>query len=448
MPRLPTVAIIGRPNTGKSTLFNRIVGERRAIESPIAGTTRDQVATEVRGETVDYLLVDTGGIGGGTTDTVLEENVTQQSLLALERADLILFTINAKEELTAADRTIVDLLRKKRRTHVPVVLIATKCDREGMEHERAADLHALGIGDAILGVSATHNSGLTQLEADIERRLTALHFGKEAGHTGTEETAPRIAIVGRPNAGKSSLINALMPDPERESSARIVSDIPGTTRDTTDTLVRHEGEDYVFVDTAGLRRRSRVEGDIEYYSTLRSMQAIVGSDITVLVLDATQDLTQQDKRIARMAVDEGRGLILLLNKCDLVSNTERDDRVYALRRDLPFCDFAPILAVSAITRENLPKIFGLFAHLRRNLTRRIATKDLQRWYEDAVQRLPARTLSSGKFVTQADEVPPTFVLFLNSPQRVQRAHVKYLEHSLRSLFAFDGVPIRFVLKKK
>ncbi len=447
MARIPTVAIIGRPNTGKSTLFNRLLGERRAIESPVAGTTRDRVAAKVEGEAVDYLLVDTAGIGGGTEDHELEQDVTQQSLLALQHCDLVLFTIDASEELTAADGNIVSILRKQKRSHVPVIIAANKCDNENILDQRIGEYHKLGIARSIIGLSASHGRGVGDLQDDIEQALTGLSFGKqERDRTAMEDRPPRIAIVGKPNVGKSSLINALMSDGERERSARIVSDIPGTTRDTSDTVVRHEGKEYIFVDTAGLRRKSNIDTPIEHYAAMRSIQAVEESDIVVLLLDATEELSRQDKRLARMAVDEGRGLVLALNKIDKITTEERDECVRMLRRELPYCSFAPIAALSAVRGTNIDKLFPLFAHIRTNLTRRIATKDLRHWYEAAVQRLPANALAQGKHVTQADEVPPTFVLFVRRAQDIQKSQLTFLERSLRELFTFDGVPIRFIVK--
>lgn len=446
MAKLPTVAIIGRPNTGKSTLFNRLLGQSRAIVSEVAGTTRDHVSVEIRGDTVDYLLIDTGGIGGGTEDAELEKDVTAQSLLALEHADLILFTVNAKEEITAADHAVVSMLRKKRKRHVPVVLVATKCDRAGIGDERMADLHRLGIADVITPVSAMQGGGIGELETAIEESLRTLHFGKHERED--EAEGVRVALIGKPNVGKSSLINALMSDPQRKTAGRIVSDIPGTTRDPSDTIIRHEGKKYVFVDTAGLRRQARVESDIERSSAFRSIRSLYAADVVALVLDAKEPISQQDKRIARIAVEEGRGLTILINKIDELSADERASMLRRVRADLHFCDFAPMMTVSAQTRENLPKIFPLFTQIADNMQRRLTQRDLQQWYRDAVQRLPSNILSRGKFVTQASDIPPTFVIFVPSPRRVQRSQLRFLESSMRSLFAFDGVPIRFILKEK
>jgi GTPase len=447
MSRLATVAIIGRPNTGKSTLFNRMVGQRLAIENEIAGTTRDQIAAKAENEELDFLLVDTGGIGGGSTDADLEEDVSRQSVLALEAADLIVFTVNGREELTASDREVVNILRKQRKSHVPVVIAVTKCDKPSVEEERTGEYEALGITDDVVFTSAAHNMGLGELTDVIIAHLKKLHFTKEEKIEMTEATPPRIAFVGIPNVGKSSLVNALMSDTQRKNAARIVSPIPGTTRDSSDTVVRHDEKDYVFVDTAGLRRKARVEEDLEYLSNIRSVKAIADSDITVLVLDAKLAISKQEKRIVNMAASEGKGLIVIVNKADLMDADEKKEKQLEVQYVLKFCKYAPVLFTSAQTRENLPKIFTLIETVARNRNRRIVTRDLRRWFEGAVQRAPSKGLSRCKFLTQAEEVPPTFVLFVPNPKEVTVAQLRFLENSMRETFAFEGTPIRMITKK-
>jgi len=448
MSRIPTVAIIGRPNTGKSTLFNRLVGRRLAIENAVAGTTRDQIAARVEGEELDYLVVDTGGIGGGSTDKDLEDDVSRQSVLALETADLILFTLNGREELTASDQKVIDILRKQRKAHVPVLLVITKCDTPKVAEARIAEFQALGITDDVLLTSAAHGIGILELEETITERLRTMSFEKQPKLAQESVEPARIAIVGTPNVGKSSLINALMSDPQRETAARIVSEIPGTTRDATDTVIKHDGQDYVFVDTAGLRRKARVEADIEYFSNLRSIQAIGSADIAVLVLDAQLEISRQEKRIANMAAEEGKGLIIIMNKSDKIDADMKQEKQVEIAVELPFARFAPVLFTSAKTRENLPKLFALIESVRRNRLRRLPTKDLRRWFDHSIQRLPAKALSKTKFLTQAEEVPPTFVLFVNNPKAVKVSELKFMEKSLRQTFAFEGTPIRFITKQK
>ena len=468
MSRLPTVAIIGKPNTGKSTLFNALVGQHRAIVSDIAGTTRDPVAAVVAEAGVPYLLLDTGGMGGGSTDVDMEKDVSAQSALALESADLILFTIVASEELTLSDRNVIDILRRKRKRHVPVILIATKEDRwkdpsTGSGQAALGVLEGLGMGEAVIPVSAVHRRGIEETEQMIEAQLKKLHFTKgtsDMGH-GTA-SIPRVALVGRPNVGKSSLVNALMSDPQRKTSPRIVSPTPGTTRDSSDTIIRHKEKPYIFVDTAGLRRKARVEEGIETFSAMRSIQAIANADVVVLVMDASEPVQNQDKKIANLAVEEGKALILLLNKIDLLPKAKRPPKVFdrdnppelsplmkkvvELRREMPFCSFAPIHASSAVTREELPNLFPIIDIVYANRSRRIPTKALHDWFEQARRGKPLGELRRTKHITQADGIPPMMVLFTKNPKEVRKHQLTYLDHQLRSVFSFDGVPIRWVVK--
>ncbi len=444
MSKLPTVAIIGKPNAGKSTLFNALSGTRRAIVNDIAGTTRDHVVSEVHEEKMDYLLVDTGGIGGGSEDHDLEEDVSTQSVIAVEHADLIVFTVNSREELTSADFAVVEILRKKKRKHVPIILALTKCDNPEDTEMRMPQFYELGISENLMMVSAVHRAGIQALQDKIVEILLEMHFMKQPERT--ERDAPRIAIVGKPNVGKSSLINALMSDPQRAETPRLVSDIAGTTRDPSDTTVRFDGIDYIFVDTAGLRRKARVEEDIESIAHLKTMQSIASSDIVVLVLDATQPTSQQEKRIAATTMEEGKGMIIILNKIDLLTTEKKAERMKELSTQLAFCSFAPVLCCSAETRDGLLKLFPLIESVHRNLHRRISTGDLRRWYSGCVQRLPARALSQGKHVMQAKDIPPTFVVFVKNPRLIQKNQLRYLERTLRETFAFEGAPVRWITK--
>ncbi len=446
MARLPTVAIIGRPNTGKSTLFNRLVGRRQAIVSEVAGTTRDHVAARVEEEDIDYLLVDTGGIGGGSSDADLEDDVSAQTLIAMESADLILFTIVASEDLTASDWNVTEMLRKKRKRHVPVIIVATKCDRSDMLDDKLPDLHRLGVAEEIVGISAIHNVGSEDLRDAIAAQLKKLRFGKQE-KAAVDENAPRIAIVGKPNVGKSSIINALMSDPQRNASPRLVSPIAGTTRDIADTVIRHEEKDYIFVDTAGLRRQTKVNEQIETVSAIKSIQALESADVVILVLSSVEPVSKQEKRLAALAVQEGKGLIILLNKSDLLPKNDKERLVEEIQKELQFARFAAFLFVSAETREGLLKMFPLLESVVRNRLRRIPTKELHNWYAQAIQNIPSQPLARVKHVTQAEDPPPTFVLFLKNPKSVRATDLKYLENTLRRTFAFEGTAIRWKTKE-
>ncbi len=443
MAKLPTVAIIGRPNTGKSTLFNRLIGKRRAIVTDIAGTTRDHVSFRVLGDDVDYLLLDTGGIGGGSEDHDLEHDVASQSTIALESADLILFTVNGMEELTASDFVVADVLRRKRKRHVPVIVVLTKCDDWKTTEEHLTKAYELNLGDDVIGVSAAHRINTDELEDRIQAQLKKLHFSKVVEQDG--DRPPRIAVIGKPNVGKSSLVNALLSDAQRDLSSRIVSDIPGTTRDSSDSIIRHEGKEYVFVDTAGLRRKSKTEGHIDTISSLKSIQAMEDSDVVVLVLDASALTSKQEQRIAAMAIEAGKGLVILVNKADLLSVEERLEREEEIRIQLRFCLYAPIFFTSATTRVNLPRLFTLLESVARNRARRIPTRELLRWFSNLAQKAPGM-VSRCKFVTQAKDIPPTFVLFSKRPSAIRPSDLRFLENSLRSTFAFEGTPMRWTTK--
>lgn len=447
MAKLPVVAIIGRPNTGKSTLFNRFVGSRRAIVSDTPGTTRDHVVYRIERDDMDFLLLDTGGMGGGSVDTDFEKDVSSQSTVALSSADLILFTINTQEPMTSSDQNVLEILRKEKRSHVPVIIVATKCDSPGQAEDAVMEYQALGIADDVVPISAVHNVGVGDLEETIIRHLKTLHFEKKKKEDElSAERPPRIALVGRPNVGKSSLVNAFMSEPQRKLSSRMVSDVPGTTRDSSDTVILNEGKEFVFVDTAGLRRKSRVDEDLEYYSNMRSIQAIEDSDVTVLMLDAKDVVSKQDKRIASLAVEAGKAMIIFINKADELTPEEREEKEAEVRASLPFCRFATLMFGSAKTRDGILKIFPLIESAQRNRMRRIPHKELMRWFEAATPRIPAQALAKSKYVTQAEELPPTFVIFVKDPKKVGVSQLRYLENNIRNMFAFEGTPIRWITK--
>ncbi|MDO8649340.1 MAG: ribosome biogenesis GTPase Der [Candidatus Peregrinibacteria bacterium] len=446
MARTPTVAIIGRPNTGKSTLFNRLVGRRQAIVSDVPGTTRDHVAGSIDLEGMRALLVDTGGMGGGTEDREIESDVHAQSLLALSHADVILFTINSREELTSSDFAIVEILRKQRRRHVPVILVVTKCDNPATLEEVLAQYYQLGVADTIIPLSAPHGIGIEELREKLKKELTKLHF-QEVGEKEETEGPPRVAVIGKPNVGKSSIVNALMSDAQRKVSPKLVSEVAGTTRDATDTIIRHEDREYVFIDTAGLKRHAPREEGIDSFAAFRTAQALQECSVAILVLDATEPVSRQDQRIAGLAAEEGKGLIIALNKIDKLKAEQRTEKVDEIRLELPFCRYAPILPCSALNREGLLKLFALVDMVHRNRTRRIPTKELHRWFTDAAHGRPLGVIAKSKHLTQAEDIPPTFILFVSDPKRVQVTQLRYLENRLRETFGFDGTPVRWVTKR-
>lgn len=446
MPRLPVVAIIGRPNTGKSTLFNRLAARRIAIESDVAGTTRDHIAHVVDRPEMRYLLLDTGGMGGGTEDKDFEKDVHGQSLLALKAADVIVFTINGREEITGSDQIIAQILRRDRRRHVPIILVVTKCDTEAFQKVAESLVHELAIADDVVYVSAAHNLGTEELHELIAAHLTKLKFEKPSEPDPANLELPRIAILGKPNVGKSSIINALMSEQQRSLSPKLVSDIPGTTRDATDTIIRYHEQDFVFVDTAGLRRQSRVEEELEELSVLRTIQALEECDVALLVLDATEAVSQQDKHIAGIVIEQGKGLVILLNKADLVKGDERKQKLTDIAHAFLFCRWAPVLSCSAKTRDGLLKLFDLALMAHRNRQRHIDTKDLNSFFKDAMMNQPMGALASAKYITQAKDPPPTFAIFVRNPKQIQLSQLRYLENRLREQFGMQGTPVRFVTR--
>ena len=446
MSRLATVAIIGRPNTGKSTLFNRLVGKRKAIESEVAGTTRDLISHRIDDADVPYILLDTGGIGS-TADKDFESDVKGQSMLALEHADLILFTVNSREDITLDDQNVVEMLRKRRKKNVPVIVVLTKVDDPSKSASMIADFQEMNVGEKILAISAPHRIGIDDLNGAISQHLKKLGFLAVTVAIDPEtKAAPRIAIIGRPNVGKSSIVNAMMSDSQREKLPLLVSPVAGTTRDSTDTEVKFHDRTYVLVDTAGLKKRAYKLEDVERFSMMRTIQAIEQSDVVVLVLDALVQVSQQDKRIASMAVESGKGLIVLANKIEGIKGEARKKAVHEIGLHLAFCKFAPILPCSALTREGLSKLFDMVDSVVRSRGRHLSTRELRRWFEQIVHGQPLGEVGKCKHLTQADEVPPTFVLFVKDAKRVRVSQLRYLENRLRETFGFDGVPIRWITK--
>ncbi len=446
MSKLPTVAIIGRPNTGKSTLFNRLVGSRRAIESEVAGTTRDLISHRIDDAEVPYILLDTGGIGS-TNDKDFESDVKGQSLLALEHADMILFTVNSREDITLDDQKVVDMLRKRKKKHVPIIVVLTKVDDPGIAAAVISDFQEMNVGEDMLTVSAPHRIGIDSLNKAVAAHLKTLGFLAVTVAIDPDiKAAPRIAIIGRPNVGKSSIVNAMMSETQRGTLPLLVSPVAGTTRDSTDTEVKFHDRTYILVDTAGLKKRPYKLEDVERFSLMRTIQAIEQCDIVVLVLDAPVQVSQQDKRIASMAVESGKGLIILANKIDELKGDARKKKLHEISILLGFCKFAPIIPCSALSREGLVKIFDLVDSVQRNRSRRITTRELHRWFEQIVHGQPLGEIGKCKHITQADDLPPTFVLFVKDAKRVRVSQLRYLENRLRETFGFDGVPIRWVTK--
>lgn len=433
----PIVAIVGRPNVGKSTLFNKLVGQRISIVEDTPGVTRDRIYApcEWRGKT--FLLADTGGIETGTDDIFLA-GIREQAHTAIDTADVIVFVTDLRSGLTAQDADIADLLRRSRR---PVVLCVNKADTVGSTPADVYEFYNLGLGDPF-PVSSVHGHGTGDLLDRVFELMPA---------PGEEEDADaiRVAIIGKPNAGKSSLVNQIAGEPRM-----LVSDIPGTTRDAVDTAVENGQGKFIFVDTAGIRRRSKVEDAVERYSVLRAYSAIERADVCIMLIDATTGFTEQDSKIAGYAHEQGRASIIAVNKWDLVSKATNTMEEYRKRLeiDFSFMPYAPMLFLSAKTGRNVPKLFDLIVRVHAAHNRRITTGQLNDVLADAVARVQPPT-DKGKrlkilYMTQPSVCPPTFVTFVNRAELFHFSYRRYLENCLRDTFGLEGTPIRFIVRER
>jgi GTP-binding protein len=435
----PTVAIVGRPNVGKSTLFNRLVGTRQAIVDPTPGVTRDRLYAEAEWRGHVFTLVDTGGF-----EPLLEEEiprkVREQAEQAIREADLIILVVDGRAGLVATDIDVANILR---RTEKPLLLVVNKLDR--LEHEpHAAEFYALGI-EPLLELSAEHGRGVGELLDAIVERLTG---GAAAEVT---QGATRVAVVGRPNVGKSTLINALLGTPRL-----IVSPVPGTTRDAVDTSVTWDGQPFVLIDTAGVRRRARIEARLEWRSVAQSLQSIRRCQIALLVLDAPEGLTEQDARLANYIQRMGRASIILANKHDLLPTTGPPQTLAAreaeIRRALGTLGYSPILFISALTGQRVNRIFPMIRRVMRAYQTRLLTSALNDCLHQAWSRRPPHD-SRGRelklfYATQTAIEPPTIVCFVNFPDRLSPAFVRYLENQLRSRFALEGAPLKLLFQPR
>ncbi len=439
--RKPLVAIIGRPNVGKSTLFNRMIRERRAIVEDIAGTTRDRMYAEAEWIGVRFDVVDTGGLQAeqeisSSTSIEISTATQRQALFALEEADLLLLLVDGEAGVTAGDLEVADLVR---RSKLPVLVVANKAESQ-VRQDAAVDFYELGLGDPY-PISALHGIGVGDLLDQVVRELPPSDGTEE------EQALPSIAIVGRPNVGKSAILNSILGD-----SRQIVSEVPGTTRDAVDTEITWAGQRLMMIDTAGIRRRGRIERGIEKFSVLRSFRAIERCDVAVLVLDATEPFTSQDQHVAGFIVEASKGIILVVNKWDLI---EKDDKtmnefIEKAQEAFEFAPYAPIVFTSALTGQRVEQIMNLALSVMTERSKRVSTGDLNRLLRDVITRHapPTRPGKWLKFyyVTQAATEPPTFVFFCNAPQNVHFSYRRYLENTLRKHFGFTGTPIVIRLK--
>ncbi len=432
--RPATVAVVGRPNVGKSALFNRLLGQRLAIVEDTPGVTRDRLyaLTEWRNRT--FTLVDTGGIDAGFDPSdAIAHGTRAQAESAARDADVIVLTVDAQDGLVSADEDVAHILR---RTRKPVILAANKIESPKAAASVHAEFSSLGFGEP-LGVSALHGEGTGDLLDAIVERLPPDDFGAQ------ESPELALALIGQPNVGKSSLLNALL-DEERA----IVSEVPGTTRDAIDTLLRWSGRSFRLIDTAGVYKKAGQHGPIEYYSSLRSLKAISRSDVVILLIDALRGPTNQDRRLAGIALEERKALVIVGNKYDLVraqgeySQAELAAEIHA---QMPFASFAPVTFLSALTKRRLQSLMPLVERVARNLDRRIPTAKLNAIVRDAVLAHPP-PIQSGKplkilYASQPQTHPPLFVFHVNDPELVPSSYRRFIEHTLRGEFDFEGVPL-------
>ena len=439
MPK-PIVAIVGRPNVGKSTLFNRIIGRKLAIVEDIPGVTRDRNYAEAEWEGNRFLLVDTGGFEPGSDDPMYSK-MRAQTTLAIEEADYIIFLMDGQQGLLPSD---IEVSHRLRASGKPVIYAINKVD--GARHEALLpDFYRLGI-DTLFPLSARHGQGFSELMDGLCRMLPAT---SELGRDDETAAMPRIAIIGRPNVGKSSFVNALVGE-----DRMIVSPVAGTTRDAVDSVYQYYGRKYVLVDTAGIRSRGRISQGVEQYSVMRAMKGMSHADIALVLIDASEGITEQDERIVGLAHDAGKGIIIALNKWDLVPDKERAFKriMEDVRQRLKFADYASVLTISAVTRQRVTNVFEEIDRVITEREKRVPTADLNRVFE----RLAAGhepPLYRGKrvkyyYITQVGIKPPTFVVFVNYPEGVHFSYIRYIENNLRESFGFRGTPIRIFAKRR
>ncbi len=433
----PIVAVVGRPNVGKSTLFNMLAGERISIVKDTPGVTRDRIYADVTWLNYSFTLMDTGGIEPRTNDQMLR-HMREQALMAIEMADVVLFLVDAKTGLVDNDYQVADMLRK---AHKKVVLVVNKVDNFDRQMSDVYEFYNLGIGEphpisslGKLGVGDMLDEVIHLFPQDLEEE---------------EDDRPRIAVVGKPNAGKSSLINKLLGE-----NRVIVSDIAGTTRDAVDTAITWHDKEYVFIDTAGLRRKNKIKEEIERYSILRTVSAVERADVVILMIDATEGVTEQDAKIAGVAHDRGRGMLILVNKWDLVEKDNHSVKKYTqeIRDVLSFMPYADIMFVSAQTGQRLPKIFDELDMIIQNHALRIATGVLNDILTEAValQQPPSDKGRRLKifYMTQVSVKPPTFVIFVNDKKLMHFSYTRYIENKVREAFGFQGTPLKFIIRER
>lgn len=436
--RKPIVAVVGRPNVGKSTLFNALAGSRISIVKDTPGITRDRIYADVTWLNYSFTLIDTGGIEPDSKDIILSQ-MREQAQIAIDTADVILFMVDVKQGLVDADAKVADMLRRSKK---PIVLVVNKVDSYEKMMLDVYEFYNLGIGEP-MAISAANRQGIGEVLDEV-----VSHFADDTAED-VEDERPRIAIVGKPNVGKSSLINKLLGE-----NRLIVSDIAGTTRDAVDAEVTYNGKEYIFIDTAGLRRKNKIKEELEQYMIVRTVSAVERADIVILLIDALEGVTEQDAKIAGIAHERGKGIIIAVNKWDAL---EKDDKtIYRftekVRQILSFMPYVEITFISAKTGQRIGKLYELIDMVEQNQSMRVATGVLNEIMAEAValQQPPS---DKGKrlrlyYITQVAVKPPTFVIFVNDKQLMHFSYTRYIENKIRDTFGFKGTPLHFIIRER
>ena len=434
----PVVAIVGRPNVGKSTLFNALAGEMISIVKDTPGVTRDRIYADVTWLDKSFTLIDTGGIEPDSGDIILSQ-MREQAQIAIDTADVIVFITDVQQGLVDSDAKVADMLRRSQK---PVVLVVNKVDSVQKYMMDVYEFYNLGIGEPV-AISAANRTGIGDMLDEIIREFPENLDAEE------DDDIPKVAVVGKPNVGKSSLINKLLGE-----DRVIVSDIAGTTRDAVDAKVKWKDREYIFIDTAGLRRKGKIKEEIERYSVIRTVTAVERADVVVVVIDATEGVTEQDAKIAGIAHDRGKGIIVAVNKWDAIEKNDKTIYQYTnkIRETLAFMPYAEFIFISAATGQRLPKLFDMIDMVRQNQNLRVATGVLNEIMTEAVamQQPPS---DKGKrlkiyYMTQVSVKPPTFVVFVNDKELMHFSYTRYLENQIRNAFGFKGTSLKFIIRER
>lgn len=434
----PVVAIVGRPNVGKSTLFNKLIGSRLSIVDDTPGVTRDRIYGDCEWLNHKFLLVDTGGIEPNTSDVILSQMRTQAEI-AISTADVIILVTNIRDGVVASDYDVATMLQKSGK---PIVLCVNKCDSIGEPEPEFYEFYNLGLGDPV-AVSASHGHGTGDLLDEV------LKYLPECEDEEDDDEIIKVAIIGKPNVGKSSLVNKIS-----GVNRAIVSDIAGTTRDTTDTFVENEYGKFNFIDTAGLRRKSRVDDAIEKYSIIRARMAVERANVCVIMIDAVEGFTEQDSKVAGIALEQGKACIIAVNKWDAIEKDGNTMKEYRdkLTNDFSFMSYAPIMFISSKTGQRIDKLYEMISFVHSQNSMRISTGKLNEVLAGATARVQPPT-DKGKrlkiyYMTQASTRPPTFVFFVNNAELFHFSYQRYLENQIRDIFGLDGTPVRFIIRER